>query len=128
MQTPSPSNLLFFVPSSSVYFVSVAPTANRRREAPSHAGSHGAGIAGRVACARCHCAATLPHRVAELRHHCSRAAPQPGSNSGALYAETAGETVQRDNPDTGATAVVTFAIERCSRTEAMSFGDGWVGS
>src|SRR3546814_3734255 len=111
MQIPSPSNLRIFVPSISGDCVSVAPTANRRREAPSHASSHGAGIAGRVACARCHRAATLRHRVAELRHHCSRAATQRGSNSGDLDEEKAGENVERDDQDTGAPDVVKIAIE-----------------
>src|SRR3546814_2154292 len=67
MLIPSPSNLRIFVPSSSGDCVSVAPTANRRREAPTHAGPHGAGIAGRVACARCHSPAPAHHGVTELR-------------------------------------------------------------
>src|SRR3546814_3706311 len=66
-----------------------------------------------VACARCHRAATLRHRVAELRHHCSRAATQRGSNSGDLDEEKAGENVERDDPDTGAPDVVKIAIECC---------------
>src|SRR3546814_16559919 len=108
---PSPSNLLIFVPSSSGDCVSVAPTANRRREAPPHAGPHGAGIAGRVPCARCNCPATLRHRVAELRHHCSRAAAKGGSYSGDLDEEKAGENVERDDPDTVAPAVCKTTIE-----------------
>src|SRR3546814_20849786 len=96
---PSPSNLLIFVPSSSGDCVSVAPTANRRREAPPHAGPHGAGLAGRVPCARCNCPATLRHRVAELRHHCSRAPPNGGNYSGDLDEVKEGAKGKTEEPE-----------------------------
>src|SRR3546814_13667719 len=94
---PSPGSVRMFVASGSGDCVSVAPTANRRREAPTHAGPHGAGIAGRVACGRCHSTGHAHHGVTELRYHRSSTATQRGRNSGELWEEEAREDKEGDD-------------------------------
>src|SRR3546814_15696062 len=92
-----PSNLRIFVPSSSGDCVSVAPTANRRREAPTHAGPHGAGIPGRVACARCPSPAPAHHGVTELRYLRRTTATPRARNSGDLSDEEVRADVEGDD-------------------------------
>src|SRR3546814_2585706 len=102
------------LPSSSGDCVSVAPTANRRREAPTHAGPHGAGIAGRVACARCHSAAPAHHGVTELRYHRSSTATQRGRNSGDLSEEEAREDVEGEHANACVANVLKLTVDRKS--------------
>src|SRR3546814_7298766 len=97
MLIPSPSNLRIFVPSSSGDCVSVAPTANRGREAPTHAGPHAAAIVGPLACARCHSPAPAHHGVTDLRYHRTSTATKQARNSGDLWEEKARGQVNGDD-------------------------------